>query len=120
MAITLLHDINVSVLAVTCDGLSTNFAMAKEFGANIAVDNMKPYFAHPVTGNNVYIILDPCHMIKLVRNMFSTYKNLVDGSGRKVSCWQYIEKLHYTQEREGLTLANKLKLLHLNYGQTRS
>lgn len=117
MAITLLHDINVSVLAVTCDGLSTNFAMAKEFGANIAVDNMKPYFAHPVTGNNVYIILDPCHMIKLVRNMFGTYKNLVDGSGRKVSCWQYIEKLHYTQEREGLTLANKLKLLHLNYGQ---
>ncbi|XP_049786075.1 THAP domain-containing protein 1-like [Schistocerca cancellata] len=37
MAITMLYVVNVSVLAVTCDGLSTNIAMARELSANIIV-----------------------------------------------------------------------------------
>ena len=52
-AISRLHDINVKVVSVVCDGPSTNFALATKLGATIQADDMKPYFPHPCDNNSL-------------------------------------------------------------------
>ena len=43
---------------------------------------MKPYFPHPCNSNlNVSVILDPCHMLKLIRNTLDSYKILINSKG---------------------------------------
>lgn len=116
LSISLLHDAGVEVVSLTFDGLCSNIAMAEELGASMKPDNMKPYFKNPVTGNNVYIMLDACHMLKLTRNLFGDYKELTDINGNKI-LWQHIVQLCELQINEGLRLANKLRMHHIHYMQ---
>ena len=76
--------------------------------------NLKTYFHHPITKEPVFIFLDPCHMLKLVRNTIGDKKNIVDGNNEVIS-WKFIEHLHKLQQSEGLSLANRLKEGHLNF-----
>ncbi|KAJ4920936.1 hypothetical protein JOQ06_016531, partial [Pogonophryne albipinna] len=62
----------------------------------------------------IYVILDPCHMLKLLRNVFSTVGVLVREDGQQIM-WKYIEELHKLQEKEGLRLGNKLKMAHIQW-----
>ena len=110
----LLHDVGVRVVGLTFDGLQSNFAMASLLGANLNVHNMKPFFPHPITGQNVYVILDPCHMLKLTRNMFATVVKLLDMNDNEIN-WKYIVELEKLQNQEGLTLANKLRRNHVYF-----
>ena len=59
----------------------------------------------------MYVLLDPCHMLKLVRNTLGDKKSLVDDSDNLVQ-WDYIENLHKLQEHEGLHLGNRLHSAH--------
>ena len=87
--------------------------MLSKLGASLSNDDMRPYFPHPCeSGEKVYVMLDVCHMLKLVRNTCAQKGLLFDGKGNKIS-WQYVEKLHLSQENEGLRLANKLRKRHL-------
>ena len=51
-------------------------------------------------------------MIKLVRNCFGDKRCLIDKEGNFVK-WEYIELLHDLQEKEELSLANKLRAAHI-------
>jgi len=63
---------------------------------------------------SVATVFDPCHMIKLLRNLLNEYEIInVPGIGK--AKWQHLEMLHQLQLREGLTLANKLTKQHLEY-----
>ena len=76
---------------------------------------MQAYFPHPCDENKkVYIFLDACHMIKLVRNTFSDWKVLKDKDGQNIE-WKFLEELNELQEREGLRLANKLCKAHIKW-----
>lgn len=108
-----LSQADVTVASVTFDGCSTNLAMAKELGANLNPDNMKAYFIHPITQKTVYIFLDICHMLKLVRNTMSS--KLLKDADDKFIMWAYIDKLEKLQAREGVLLANKLKAKHTEF-----
>ena len=55
----------------------------------------------------VFIILDICHMLKLMRNTLGDGGILVDADGQKIR-WQYLVELNKLQQEEGLHLANKL------------
>ena len=102
-----LHEVDVKVVSFTCEGQATHLAMLKMLGARLSADNMHVYFPHPCDANEkVYILLDACHMIKLVRNTWSDWKVLQDEDGDTIE-WKYIAKLHESQEQEGLRLANK-------------
>lgn len=57
---------------------------------------------------DVNIILDPAHMIKLVRNTFGEKKELIDCNNEIIS-FKYIELLLMLQVKEKCHLANKLK-----------
>ena len=112
-----LHDIGIRVTSLTCDGPSCHLSMLKELGLSIDLSNMVTYFIHPQDPKlRVYVFLDICHMLKLVRNTFGEWGTLVSRDGGKIS-WQYLVELHNLQDTEGLRLANKLKKTHINWKQ---
>ena len=112
-----LHDAGVRVTSLTCDGPSCHLSMLRELGLSIDLSNMVTYFIHPhVPKLRVYVFLDICHMLKLVRNTLGEWGTLVNRDGEKIH-WQYLVDLHNLQDAEGLRLANKLKKMHINWKQ---
>ena len=67
---------------MTFDGTSTNFSMGRQLGARFIPSDMSPSFKHPTSGEDVYIVLDACHMIKLLRNCLGEKKILIDIYGQ--------------------------------------
>lgn len=59
-------------------------------------------------------MFDPPHLIKLVRNAFGSWQNLVDGEGNLI-CWQHIVNLYEYQKKCGFSLANKITKQHVNF-----
>ena len=112
-ALLKLLDVGVLVPSITCDGPSCNFSMMQALGANLTIPNMQSWFPHPADPSiRVFIILDACHMLKLMRNCLASYGVLKNEHGAKIK-WNYIEQLHKLQEAEGLRLGNKLKAAHI-------
>ena len=118
LCIQRLSDIGIRVISVTCDGPSTHFKMFKELGVSLEPQNINPSLPHPNCANTdkVYTLLDICHMLKLVRNTLAQYGTLLDHENKEIS-WSYIVALQTLQDREGLKLANKLKLSHIQWWQ---
>ena len=103
------------VVSLTCDGPSCHFSMLSELGASLSITNIIPYFPHPTKSNeDIQVILDICHMLKLVRNTLNQMGSLTDKNGKKIS-WNYIVQLQKLQEIKGLNLATKLKKPHINW-----
>lgn len=110
-----LHEVGVTVASVTCDGPSAHFTMAKHLGANVDdILNLKPYFEHPFTKSNVYIIFDACHMLKLVRNNWAKCRVFINSKGQTID-YKYIEMLHHIQEEEKCSLGNRLRKGHIDW-----
>ena len=113
--ITKLHKVGVKVVSFTCDGPTSHQSMLKLLGAQLLPGNLQAYFQHPCDPKaKIYIFLDACHMIKLVRNTMSDWKVLKNKDGNAIK-WQFIEELHKLQESEGLHLANKLRSAHIKW-----
>jgi hypothetical protein len=106
----------LKVWSVTADGTAVNLRTFEILGCKLSgtYDEMKTSFKHPKTGEDVYIILDPCHMLKLTRNALGHLGSFIECDGNPIK-WHYIEELHELQQQEGLNLANKLSMNHLNY-----
>lgn len=108
----LLNEINVQVVSLTCEGTWANISMANQLGCNISVENLKTDFPHPITAQPVYFFVDPCHMLKLVRNTIIEMKYLVDEQDMLIS-WNYFDKLNELQSMEGLHFGNELTDAHV-------
>ena len=63
-------------------------------------------------GKAVHCTLDAVHLLKLVRNAFGDYKQFKNAKGDIIN-WEYIEKLHLLQLKEGVHCANKLTQKHI-------
>lgn len=63
--IATLHSKNINVVAIVSDNCPANIACWKDLGAT-GYDH--PYFLHPVTKQNVYVLPDAPHLLKLTRN----------------------------------------------------
>lgn len=113
--LSLLHNCGICIKSVTCDGVANNLSMIRLLKCNISNSRcLQGYFEHPISRQKVHIFLDPCHMLKLVRNMLGDYKCIVNGKGQSIK-WEYIIALHELQETEGLHLGNKLRQQHIYY-----
>jgi hypothetical protein len=114
---TALEQINqtgAKAVSITCDGPSTHLTMMRELGGKLDPEDMKTYFSHPTCPNQrVHLILDLVHMLKLVRNSLATKKIIKSSSGEVK--WDFIEKLHYFQEKEGLRAGTKLRSQHIEW-----
>lgn len=118
----LLHETGVRVIALTCDGATVNFTALSELKCNLKLDatdtegdKIQSWFPHPVTGLKVFVFLDPCHMIKLIRNIFGDLKTIVDGLSTGYIKWKYITELYDLHKHELLHLANKLRSAHIHF-----
>lgn len=110
-----LSESDVVVASITFDGPPSNLAMCKHLGASFDdKDNMTLFMVHPTTNKKIYLYLDICHMIKLVRNTFASRKVFYDENNDKIE-WDYIEKLHALQNEKGLHFANKLARKHIEW-----
>lgn len=113
--LTRLHDVGVNCVSLTCDGPSCHFKMMEELGAAMKLPTMDPSFPHPADSNQrVHVLLDICHMLKLIRNTLASGLIITNREGEKIS-WTFIKELHKLQEEEGLRLGNRLKAAHMNW-----
>lgn len=105
----------IEVTSLTFDGAPVNLTMAEKLGADFSNPHIiKSSFKHPVTNSEVYIYLDACHMIKLVRNCFASQDGIKDAQDRDIK-WIYISELVKMQNTEGLHAATKVRLRHLHW-----
>ena len=110
-----LHDVGVKIVSFTCNGPTSHQSMLRALGARLTPDSLQAYFEHPCDlAAKIYIFLDACHMIKLVRNTMLDWKVFKDKDGNTIK-WEFLEELHKLQESEGLHLANKLRTSHINW-----
>lgn len=112
--LTLLHEVNVRVVSLTFDGLG----MAKQLGCSFASGNFKTTFKHPTTNEDVAVLLDPSHMLKLVRNTLGDKGSIVDRDGCMIQ-WKFVKELHEVQQHEGLHLGNKVRSSHINFSSNK-
>ncbi len=78
------------------------------------MEDIEPWFPHPVTNAKVVVFLDACHMFKLTRNTWATLGSLRNPQGEEIK-WHFIESLHELQDSIRLRLGNKLKRQHIDW-----
>lgn len=105
------HDIKISNM--TFDGLSANGSMCEILGANFHGPDYKTYIVNPSDKSNVFIIFDPSHMIKLIRNTFGGRKILYSGEDEIL--WQYIVDLVNYSKEKSYGLTHKLTKRHIEF-----
>lgn len=110
----LLQQHGIVIRALIMDGSHPNQRTAKLLGANLDFDDFNPSFPHPSTSEAVHIIFDPCHMVKLARNLIGDFGILIDDKGRKIR-WEYLKHLNTVQKAEGIHIANRLRDAHIDF-----
>lgn len=107
-----LSEVGVETVSITLDGLPANLKMCKLLGADFHEE--KAYFRDPTQPDRkVYVILDPPHMLKLVRNVIGS-RNLIDGEGGIID-WKYFVMLYEAQKSFSWNLGNKITKTHIEY-----
>lgn len=74
---------------------------------------LKSYIINPINDEKIYIILDPCHMEKLLRNRWATCQVFFDANRNKIE-WRYIVELYkYSCKNDFQT--HKLSKKHIEW-----
>lgn len=108
-----IESVGVRVISLTGDGLAANITTAEMLG--VKFNEGKTYFYSPTyPEQKIYIVLDPSHMLKLVRKHFSSGKiyhqdQLVD--------WNLLKMLAEKQSSDNFNLGNKLTMKHIEWHQ---
>ena len=107
---------NLKVWSVTADGTAINISTFEILGCQFSgnYESMKISFKNPKTNEDVFAILDPCHMLKLARNALADMGSFTDGDDNIIR-WAHIEELQNIQQKEVLNLANKLSSNHIQF-----
>lgn len=89
MALEKAADAGLRVWTITGDGSSVNISTFQQLGCSFGTtfESMTTKFKHPSQNYYVYVILDPCHMLKLARNALGSLSLFKDnhGGGDKVA-----------------------------------
>ncbi len=104
-AIKKLDSSNVTVLNVTCDQGSNNWALTNLLGANPE----KPYF--DFCGRKIFIMPDPPHLIKSCRNSLYQH-NILTPDG--LASWTHLKAFYHQDKLGALRMAKKLTDEHLD------
>jgi hypothetical protein len=107
-----LKDNGILSSALVMDGCSSNLAACRQLGYSLNPDN--PIVKREFDGHPTYLFIDYCHCIKNIRNCLASKHILLDGDGNELQ-WKYVEMLYKVQKEEGLHLANKLNLEHIEH-----
>ena len=104
----------ISVVSVTMDGHASNVNMCKLLGCVFDPSiELKTWFFEERNNMKIQVIFDPCHMLKLFRNMLEAYGVIRSAQG-EIS-WSYIKDLYKAQEDIGVRAANRLTSHHIEF-----
>lgn len=106
-----LTDIGIRVVNFTFDGIKSNLGGAEIFGASFKMENTSPIIFNPDNQQRVFCILDPPHMIKLIRNCLGDEKTLKDKDGNRIE-WKFIERLYRSKSN---LASHKLTRKHIEW-----
>ena len=96
------------------DGLSTNLAMCRLFGCSFDLpNNIQTSFLSPSNGLKINVVLDACHMLKLMRNTFFSYQ-ILSYNGNTIK-WEFLQNLVNYQQQIKMKIANKLTINHIEF-----
>lgn len=101
------------VVALTFDGLSSNFTACRHLCASFQMHDLKPYIINPFDQSHIYIMPDACHMIKLIRNFIASEKVFRNASNEKIE-WSFFEKLENRRDTKNL-VTHKLTKRHIQW-----
>lgn len=90
---------------ITFDGMRVNFSSCEELGASFDIANFNPVIRNPYDNSEISIILDPCHMIKLVRNYLKAEGTIVDDQNQKIE-WKHFVQLEACRTNNNLVTHN--------------
>uniref|UniRef100_A0A1Y1MYQ2 THAP domain-containing protein 9 n=1 Tax=Photinus pyralis TaxID=7054 RepID=A0A1Y1MYQ2_PHOPY len=109
-----LEEVGVRVATTTCDGTSTS--VLNSFGIQVDTSSNCTFTYETELNKSGKIrgILDPAHMLKLLRNLLSDEGILYNGEGRKIQ-WKYLVMLNDLQKQQGLHCGNKLRDKHIYF-----
>ncbi|XP_065669453.1 uncharacterized protein LOC136088759 [Hydra vulgaris] len=102
-----LHAIGLALRCLVFDQSSTNIRAIKFLGFSLSNQQI----LHPTTRAKVYIIFDPPHLIKSVRNNLIQHDILSDD---KIISWKHLQELYNLEKVNALRLAPKLTDCHLD------
>lgn len=99
----------VTVTSLTFDGTATNIDMAQQLGANFKDSkNLVTSFKHDKHRFSIFIYLDACHMLKLIRNCLASKQTIINENDDTLS-WKLLDKLVELQEHKSLQAVIKFK-----------
>lgn len=112
--LTEISKLGIKVKNITFDGYSSNISMCKLLGANVKDKDGEyvTHFENPFDKSRVYIIIDPSHVIKLIRNLFGGRLVLWNKSGKKIEWKHYVNLVNYSNTHR-INLAHKLNKRHM-------
>lgn len=115
--VTAVTNCKIKISNLTFDGHPSNACMCELLGANLAVDSsqFQSFFLNPVDGEKIYLIFDPCHMEKLLRNTLGIKKTIYDHKNEKVE-YKYFEALHKYSKENGFH-THKLSRKHMQWAR---
>lgn len=113
--ITKVTECGVIISNLTFDGCKANPRMCKLLGGDLNVDsiNFRPYIENPVDKSQIYLILDPPHMEKLIRNLLATKKVIFDDENKRIE-WTYFVELEKISRKTDL-FTHKLNKRHIQW-----
>lgn len=110
----------IRISNLTFDGLYCNAKTCELLGAHLDVfnDNFQPFFPNPKNGENIFIILNPCHMQKLVRNTLAGKEVIFYRNENHVTQikWKHIVDLHEFSKTNDIR-THKLTKKHIQWEQ---
>lgn len=111
-AIIKISECGVKISNLTLDGAKENLKMVELLGANLdpLSEKFKPYIKSPYDESIIYVILDPSHMEKLMRNMLGNHGLLFDQNDENIE-WAYFVELQELS-KDGNMLTHKLTKKH--------
>lgn len=110
-----LQKIGITPMNVTFDGYSANHKMCFELGANLNFNDRRfqPYVCWE-NEKKTFIIKDPPHMHKLVRNALARNECLIDGDDNEI-CWKFYEHLVEYCKTNHFSSMHKLNQKHIQW-----
>lgn len=102
----------VKICNLTFDGAKENIAMSTHLGANLNAlsDDFSPFISNPYDQSIIYLIFDPSHMEKLMRNLIGNHEVLYNEKDEEIK-WSYFVDLQNVSTHGNL-LTHKLTRKH--------
>lgn len=110
----------IIVTSLTIDTGTSNMMMARHLGLDIrSTADFDKHFQHPVTEEPVYVMIDICQAMRLVRNALADKGVLLDAN-RDAIKWKYFKLLVKYQYRYGLHVGTKIRKSHVNFARDKT